>query len=532
MRIRRPKLVTYEIRKNAYYDSVTLMLISKEIKTMAGVEEVIVGMGTELNKELVQMLNLDNGQIAGISPNDFFIAAEVENDAVMTQVVEKVDELLTRKKADSGSDYRPASLDAALKMEPETNLAVVSIPGQYAEKEVDRLLDNGLNVMLFSDNVSIEAELKLKKKAVENGLLMMGPDCGTAIINGVPLAFANVVARGDIGVVGASGTGTQEVTCLIDRFGAGVSQVIGTGGRDLKAEIGGLMMIQGLQALMDDPETAVIVLISKPPAPQVARKILEMVKKTPKPVVVDFIGGEAEAIREAGAYPGTTLEDTAMKAVKASKGEPIEDFDGFTVDVERIDVLIEEGLGRVGQGQNALRALYTGGTLADEAMKMLGNTYGGIRSNIPLAPEYALENLDRLEGHVCLDLGEDRFTVGRPHPMIDPYTRTLRFETDIDETVAVVLFDVVLGYGSHEDPAKEAAVSIEKAREKMAALGRDFFAVASITGTAGDPQDLEVSRKTLEEAGIAVMPSNAQAVRLVMAFMDRLVARDMEGNDE
>jgi succinyl-CoA synthetase alpha subunit len=502
------------------------MLISKEIKNIAGVSEAIVGMGTELNKELTVNLDLANEQLGSISANDFYIAANVDSDKIMETVVEKVDELLTKKKDESDSDYNPASLQSALEMQPGTNMAVVSIPGQYVESEVDRLLDNNLNVMLFSDNVSIEAELKLKKKAVDKGLLMMGPDCGTAIINGVPLAFANVVNKGNIGIVGASGTGIQEVTCLIDQLGEGVSQVIGTGGRDLKSEIGGLMMMQGIKALMADSETEVIVLISKPPAPEVAKEILELTKETDKPVVVDFIGGDDEAIKAVGAYPCTTLEDTARKAVALSKGEAISDFDGFTLDDDAISDILAKGLSKIKKDQKYLRALYTGGTLADEAMKMLGNTYGGVYSNIPLSPDYELKGLEKLTGHVCLDLGEDQFTVGRAHPMIDPTTRTDRFTTDIDGEVAAVLVDVVLGYGSHEDPAAEVAKSINQVRETMKQKGKDIFAVASITGTFGDPQGLNESRVTLEEAGIVVMPSNAQAVRLVKAFLDKLSAEN------
>lgn len=515
-------MIKYDIRKNAYYDSVTLMLISKEIKGIEGVTEALVGMGTELNKELTVNLKLENDLLNEISANDFYIAADVDSEETMTHVIEKVNELLTQKKVESGSEYQPVSLNAALEMQPNANMVIVSIPGQYAEEEVNKLLDNDLNVMLFSDNVSVESELKLKKKAVEKGLLMMGPDCGTAIINGVPLAFANVVRRGNIGVVGASGTGTQEVTCLIDQLGAGVSQVIGTGGRDLKSEIGGLMMIQGIEALMNDPMTEVIVLISKPPAPEVAEKILEMTKKSDKPFVVDFIGGNPDVIKNAGAYPCTTLEDTARKAVALSKGDIVKDFDGFTLDDTEINKIIEDKLSKIKPDQRYLRGLYTGGTLADEAMKLLGNTFGGIYSNIPLEPEYELKSLNDLTGHVCLDLGEDQFTVGRPHPMIDPSTRSDRFLTDIDGTVAVVLVDVVLGYGSHLDPAAEVANSITLAKEVLKKQDKEILVVASITGTVGDPQGLIKSKNTLEEAGIVVMPSNAQAVRLVKAFMSQL----------
>lgn len=519
-------MIKYDIRKNAYYDSVTLMLISKEIKNIEGVTEALVGMGTELNKELTINLNLETDELSEISANDFYIAAHVESEEIMKVVISTVDELLTRKKVESGSEYQPVSLKSALEMQPDANMVVVSIPGKYVEEEVNKLLDRDLNVMLFSDNVSVETELKLKQKAVEKGLLMMGPDCGTAIINGIPLAFANVVKKGNIGVVGASGTGTQEVTCLIDRFGAGVSQVIGTGGRDLKSEIGGLMMIQGMEALMEDEATEVIVLISKPPAPEVAKKILQLTRKTDKPVVVDFIGGEPSMIEAVGAYPCTTLEDAAIKAVALSKGEKPVDFEGFTIESKVIDEIISKGLSKVKTNQKYLRGLYTGGTLADEAMKMLGHTFGGIYSNIPLEPEYELRSLTELAGHVCLDLGEDQFTVGRPHPMIDPSTRSDRFITDIDGEVAAVLVDVVLGYGSHLDPASEVAQSITSVRENLAKSNKDIFVVASITGTVGDPQGLEESTRTLEEAGIIVMPSNAQAVRLVKAFMSRLSARD------
>lgn len=512
-------MIQCNVRKNTYYDSVTLMLISKEIKMIDGVTEVLVGMGTDLNKELTVLLHLDHDALADLGANDFFVTAEVTDDTVMVQVLEKVELLLTQKKKNSGSDYQPATLSSAIEKLPDANMLLVSIAGQYAEEEVLNALDQNLNVMLFSDNVSIESELRMKTRAVEKELLMMGPDCGTAIINGIPLCFANVVSRGPIGVVGASGTGTQEVTCLIDQLGSGVSQVIGTGGRDLKVEIGGLMMIQGFEALIQDPMTQVIVLISKPPAKEVAEKILSLVKTTQKPVVVDFIGGDPAMIRAAGAYPCLTLEDAAHKAVSLSKGIKPMDFIGFSMPEQVIDEMVENCLKMLKPDQQILRGLYTGGTLADEAMKMLGNSLGGIYSNIPLEPVYALENLTDLKGHVILDLGEDQFTVGRPHPMIDPSTRTDRLLKDVDGSVAVLLMDVVLGYGSHENPAKEVADAIVRIQEKLQLEDKTIPVVASITGTKGDPQGFESSKVTLEEVGVVVMPSNAQAVRFVQKLM-------------
>jgi hypothetical protein len=310
---------------------------------------------------------------------------------------------------------------------------------------------------------------------------------------------------------------------MIDKLGSGCSQVIGTGGRDLKSEIGGLMMIQGFDALVRDPETKVIVLISKPPAPEVAEKILKKVAETDKPVVVDFIGGDMEAIKKSGAVPCLTLEDTAYKAVALAKGNEPVDFVGFSQEISEIDQLVADKVGNLKPEQKNFRGLYTGGTLADEAMKMLGQTIEGIYSNIPLSPEYAIENLSEVTGHVCLDLGEDQFTVGRPHPMIDPSTRADRFKTDIDDSVAVALMDVVIGYGSHEDPAGELAKSIREIKKN---LKNQVVFVASITGTEGDPQDLKHSQKVLEDEGVVVMPSNAQAVRFVQKVMNHVLAKE------
>lgn len=510
------------IRKNAYYDSVTLMLISQDLKEQAGVQEVLVGMGTELNLDLVRNLEMFSPELEPVGPNDLFIAAKFDEQQTSFQAIETAfDELISKKSADSNGNYQPPTLKSALRQLPDANLVQISIPGQYASAEVEEALNAGLHVMLFSDNVPIEDELRLKKKAVEKGLLLMGPDCGTAIINGVPLCFANAVKRGKIGVVGASGTGTQEVTTLIDKLGEGLSQVIGTGGRDLSEAVGGLMMLQGFDALITDPETEVIVLISKPPAAAVAKKIYDRAKTSPKPVVIDFIGGDAQAIREAGAYPCLSFEDAAAKAVALLRGEPVQDQDSLRMADSALEELLTAELGRLQPEQTKLLGLYTGGTLADEAMKFLGQKTA-IYSNIPLSPELALENMPAAGGHLILDLGEDQFTRGRAHPMIDPLTRSEFFSSRVDGQTAIVLLDLVLGYGSHADPAKAVVQSVLEARARLAREGKDLVVVASVTGTDQDPQDLGSSTRTLKQAGIIVMPSNAQAVRLVSRMMEKM----------
>ena len=514
-----------DIRKNTYYDSVALMLITKEIKKMQNVKEVIVGMGTDLNKELTENLNLSNDEIRGLTPNDFFIAVWSVDENSLEIIVKKVDELLNAKVDfdDSEIEYKPTTLGAAAKHLEKANMVIISLPGAYAAYEAKKALNNDLNVMLFSDNVTLDEEIELKELGRKKGLLVMGPDCGTAIINGVPLCFANVVRRGDIGVVGASGTGTQEITVIIDKMGGGVSQVIGTGGRDLKSAVGGIMMIEGFKALIDDDETKVIVLISKPPAPEVAQKILNMVKTTNKPVVASFIGGDRIEIEKHGAYSSVDLEDAARKAVLLSKGKKIEDFIGFTLTDEEIDVIVQGECKKFSKGQKYLRALYTGGTLADEAMKMLRTDGYRLYSNIPLSPELRLEDVHISKQHTCLDLGDDDFTLGKPHPMIDPIARVERLPKEaVDDEVAIVLMDFVLGYGSNIDPAGEMLESIINAKKAMKNRNKYLCVIGYICGTEFDPQNYKSQSEKLEKEGVILMPSNAQAVKLTSLILGKL----------
>ena len=513
-------MVKLEVRANSYYDSVTLMLISKDLKKLPGIEEALVGMGTDLNKEISHNIGLNSSELDAITGNDFFIAVKCRDEAAMESAIAKVDELLNKKKEASAANYYPPTLSSALKMVPELNLAVISVPGKYAADVARECLNNDINVMLFSDNVTVEEEKSLKDLAVSKELLMMGPDCGTAIINNVPLAFANVLKKGGIGVVAASGTGTQEVTSLIDQLGGGLSQVIGTGGRDLKAEIGGRMFGMALQALIEDEDTKVITLISKPPAKEIQTKILKQAKAGGKPVVVCFIGGDMEEAESLGLIGAVSLEDAARKAYALSVGKELQTFEGFDMSEKEVEALVAAERAGYADTQKYVRGLYTGGTLCDEGMKLMIGELGHIYSNIPLQAEDRLPDKDVSRENTFLDFGDDEFTVGRPHPMIDPSLRAERVIAEGgDESVAVILADCVIGYGSHPDPAADLAEAIQKAKEKAAAAGRHLTVVASVCGTKGDPQSLEKSRETLKNAGALVMPSNAQAVRLVMKLL-------------
>lgn len=518
-------MVKLQITPGAYYDSVSLMLITNAVKKVEGVSECLIGMGTDLNRELSHGIHLNSPELDATTPNDFFVVAEVKDDATWENVLKKVEEKLNEKKEDAASNYYPATLDGALKVQPNTNMAVISVPGKggHAYNVAKECLKKSINVMLFSDNVSIEEEKELKEESVKRGLLVMGPDCGTAIINHVPLAFANVVRPGNIGLVCASGTGAQEVSSLIDTFGGGISQLIGTGGRDLKKDIGGIMFKHALSALIDDPETKVIVLVSKPPFPAVQTEILNMAKNGKKPTVVCFIGGDIVEIKQNGLVPAMSLEDAARKAVALSKGEEPKTFDGFDMSDDEINNVVNNAVKGLKPTQKYMRALYTGGTLCDESMKYLLKTCEHIYSNIPLQDNDKLEDKNISKMHTALDFGDDEFTVGRPHPMIDPSLRAERVLKEAnDETCAVILVDCVIGYGSHEDPAADLSDAIKKGKEAAMKAGRDVIVVTSVCGTEGDPQGLSKTRETLKNAGAIVMPTNAQACRLVGKIIEKI----------
>ena len=512
-----------EVRKNTYYDSVTLMIISKEVKTVDGVNEALVGMGTDLNQELVKNLHLAAPGFEEVTANDFFVAADCDSDEAFAAAVAKVDELLSKKASKGKSDYFPPTLEGALKVNPDLNMAIISVPGRHAAGVAQNCLDHNINVMLFSDNVTIEEEKELKENAAAKELLMMGPDCGTAIINHVPLAFANVVKSGDIGMVCASGTGAQEVSCIIDQLGGGISQLLGTGGRDLRREIGGIMMTLCLDALIYDPKTKVIAMVSKPPAPEIAAQILDQAAAGGKPVVVCFIGGDPTEIEKRGLVAACSLEDCAHKAVALSKGETPETFDTFSMGVQQAEQMAAAEVAKMAPTQKYIRGLYTGGTLCDEAMKLMIGNLGHIYSNIPLHAEDKLADArnGKSREHTFLDFGDDEFTVGRPHPMIDPSLRSERVIVDgKDPETAVIMCDCVIGYGSHPNPAEDLAEAIRTAKAEAEAAGRHLCCVCAVCGTEGDPQCLSKTQKQLTDAGAVVLPSNAQATR----FVERILA--------
>jgi succinyl-CoA synthetase alpha subunit len=514
-----------KIIQDAYYDSVLLMLASKHVKAGSEVMEVVASMGTKTNIALMADIGFDAAVLNEARPNDLIIAVEGDTRAIIDEAFVAVDEFLSKTNdlSDDEEAYCPVNLSNAIRFSPESNMVLISIPGEYASREARIALDSGRHVMLFSDNVSIDQEIALKQLAVEKGLLMMGPDCGTAIINGTALCFANAVRRGNIGLVAASGSGLQEVTCCIDKLGGGISQALGTGGRDLKdPRIGGMMMKMGVQALKQDAATDVIVVISKPPAQEVADEILNDLKQTGKPCVICFLGQEKQA-PEGNLRFTQTLEEAAILAAEQSGANLIADPDGESSG-KTMAQLISDEVGAKTQVQKYIRGLFAGGTLADEARIVLQDRGLDIYSNIQTDKQFKLTDPRKSRGHTLIDLGDDAFTVGRPHPMIDPSIRQEQLAVELaDPEVAVLLLDFVIGYGAHEDPAAPVAEFLKAADEDPRFDPASKTIIASITGTKADFQDMVRQRKQLEEAGCIVMSSNAQASRLAAEIIGGIV---------
>ena len=454
-------------------------------------------------------------EVQTAAPEDLVIVVRADDAEAARASLAQVDELLARRRSTrADDDYRPKSLNSAAKMLPEADWVLISVPGRYAAGVARQALGLGKNVFLYSDNVSVEDEISLKHAAAQKGLLVMGPDCGTAIVEGVGLGFANRVRRGTIGVVAASGTGLQAVTVGIHRNGGGITQAFGTGGRDLSAEVGAVTAKAALARLAADPATEVIVLVSKPPSPQVAEDLLALARQSGKPVVVDFIGySPAEAQRRGGGEGKTirfvrTLDEAAELAVALGGQHAADDA------IRNTQYAIPNH--PITQSPTFLRALYSGGTLAYEALLLLQDYLPTVYSNAPLKGGPRLENPHESQGHTIVDLGEDEFTVGRLHPMLDNDLRVRRIHAEAAHPqTGLLLLDVVLGDGAHPDPASELAPAIHAAIATANAAGRQLPVVAVVIGTDADPQGLDSQIEQLREAGAFVFTRHDEAVRAV-----------------
>jgi FdrA protein len=497
------------IRKNQYYDSVFLMGISKRLSDLPGVQQNAVLMGSETNKGLLADIGIGGAEIASARPNDLVVAVIAESPQAVSEALEKLDEFLLGG-IPVATTSNPHSLEEGLAQKPGANLAVISVPGEYAAREAHKALDAGLNVFLFSDNVPVEDELELKQAAAGKKLLVMGPDCGTSLIGGVGIGFANAVRRGPIGAIGAAGTGLQEFTSQVHNSGLGISHAIGTGGHDLSDQVGGLTTFAALEALEADPQTKVIVVISKPPGGKTLARLSDRFKRCAKPVIGCFLGMDPAARSRSTAYrSAATIDEAVRLAVRSVSGE--RDSSNFAFTQEEWEWLLREKAGW-NPNQKYVRGLFAGGTFCYQSQQIFHEAGIPVLSNAPLDPRYRLQDSNRSLGHSFVDLGADEYTVGRPHPMIDGTLRKLRILAEANDPQTAVLFlDFILGYNASMDPVGELVEAILEARRIVKARGGQLTVVASICGTEGDPQDLETQTQLLREAEAIIFQSNARA---------------------
>ncbi len=498
------------IQPNLYQDSVALMRVAQRLLALPDVVNASLQMGTAANKAILQEAGLLHGAIQEAGPADVMVVVQARTpgagEAARTAAQAHLVGQHEQGASTSAQEVVPPRSSAMALARPGTaappNIAQISVPGAYAGAEGLKALQRGLNVFMFSDNVPLAQEVAMKQEAAKRGLLVMGPDCGTAIVAGVPLGFANNVRAGSIGLVGASGTGLQEVSTQIHRMGGGVSHAIGTGGRDGSAAVGGTSLLRGIALLAQDPATQVIAVLSKPPAPEVAAKVVAALQAAGKPAVLLFLGS---TVRAPGIRVVNTLVDCAAAAVKLA-GRKRSAMQAYALPPKP----------RFKAQQKYLRALYSGGTYAYEAQVLWARSGLAVWSNVPLDSQHALPNPRQASlGHSVLDLGDDEFTVGRPHPMIDQAARIERLLKEAnDPQVRVIVLDVVIGWGAHADPAAELASAIQQARRQARQGGRELAVLGFVCGTELDPQVLSRQEATLRAAGMVLAGNSANAAWL------------------
>ena len=490
----------FAVLKNRYFDSVFLMRAAKRLGEEKGVEQAAVVMGSERNVQTLAQAGYAGAEEEGATPNDLLVALQGSSVEGLRAVLDHIEDWLVRDESAIGITAM-RTMEQALSTQPKSNLAVISVPGEYAAREARRALEHGLNVFLFSDNVPVEEEISLKQLAEERGLLVMGPDCGTGIIAGSGIGFANSVRQGPVGVVGPSGTGIQEITTLVHRAGSGISHAIG-----------GLSTLRGIDALEADPGTTAIVVVSKPPDGSTYDRVRDRISRCSKPVVTCFLGKPDEA-PYASPHVAIThdLDEAAILAVRLTNGgKPAKALSS----AGKIHRRAKKERPLIGPQQKYIRGVFAGGTFCYQAQQVLQQWGLTVHSNEPLDPSLKLDDPMRSTGHSIVDMGADMFTRGRPHPMIDSTLRAERIRAEAeDPEVAILLLDFILGYGAGPDPAGALVEALHDAKRASRKQGGNLCVVTSLCGTPEDPQGLEGQATTLETAGALVFYSSFQAAR-------------------
>jgi FdrA protein len=496
------------------------MGVNKRLSQMEGVEQTAVLMGSEKNKVLLEDIGIRGSDLDNAGPNDLVVAVIAKTQETVKSVLDDLDDALFAIN-EGLSSSQVHTLEDGLNEKPLANLAVLSIPGEYVYREAQKALEANLNLFIFSSNVSIEEELKLKRLAAMKKLLVMGPDCGTSILGGTGIGFANAVRRGTIGAIGPSGTGLQEFTTQIHNSGYGISHAIGTGSHDLSAEIGAITTIMALEALEEDPQTEVIAIIAKPPDQKVLHHLLERTDRCTKTVIGCFLGmSDLDNLTTKDFHGARTIDDAAETAIQLISG--VENQQKVRLTRKESELSKNTRRNWLSE-QRFLRGLFAGGTFCYQTQQILGEAGFRVYSNAPLDSQYKLERTEESREHTLVDMGDDDYTLGRPHPMIDSTMRHERIITEgLDPNVAVILLDFILGFNASKDPAGELLDSILVAKQARKEQGGELTVVASICGTDRDPQNLTLQREMLEKAGVIVFQSNARAALFCTELLKKM----------
>ncbi len=548
------------IKPNFYRDSLQLMKISEKLRHSSGVSEASIVMATETNKGVLIRLGFSPSLIEQANESDMIIAIRAKDQRSIDLASQQIGKLFESTNEggedwlDSRDHEKTTDIDLALRKMPDTNLVLLSIPGEYVKDISYKLIEQGIHQQIFSDHVPIEDELRIKNQAVGKGVLILGPGAGTSIINGKGIGFSNTISAGPVGIVAAAGTGLQEVACLLDQCGIGVKHALGVGGNDPKDKVGGIMMLECMKILEKDDDIKVIAIISKPPSPSVEQKIMEYVTNNgTKKYVLAFIGGHltdagekqqrsltegfhsqahpssvntttnssrhtttaTSADRHAGIVKVNSLASSVLAVANALGNQQLQKaISQIYMQPEEMVNLLQREWSKLQSNQKYIRALYTGGTFTYEAQVILRDIIdtGQIHSNAPIEQIGKLQDSFKSEKHSIIDLGEEEFTKGRPHPMIDPTIRKFRIlEEAKDPEVGVILLDFVLGYGSNPDPVGAVIDELQLAKEIADKQGYYLPVITHVCGTENDIQGYERSISKLHSVGCIVMPTNALA---------------------
>ena len=500
------------IKKNRYVDSVSLMGVSDRVMALKGIINAEAQMATAANLDVLHQLGYELPD--DVTSNDLVIAITGDDEAACAAAVQLAEDIIDRKNTGGVKSY--SDIDQIDTDETPYDLCQISLPGEYAAAEAKKAMAKGMDLFIFSDNVSIEEELELKQLGQKLGRLVMGPDAGVALIGGVALAAGSIIKDGPIGIVAASGSGAQEVGCIIEKCGMGVSGIIGTGGRDLYPQIGGITMLEGIKRMEADPNTKVIVLVSKLANLGVMDRVLSEADKCTKPVVALFLGSDEKLFASHKVHGTFSLEAAALEAVRLAGGE-VSNF-GFSDD--ELSALTDKLIAKLPSEKKYFRGLYCGGTFTEEALQYFAahNDNVTLYSNLSNAYCTKLEDSEKSFGHAILDLGAEDFTAKAPHPVFDPALRLKRLRQELDDSeVAVVLLDFITGPGVAYDPITSFA--------KECAKHPDMIFISNICGSLEDPQNVAEKEKLLVDSGVIVTKSNYQSSRLASALMNALEKR-------